>query len=98
MTEEQRQLTFRVKEKVRLLAEKLLEANQKISELENLNSNLSDKLASSQLALEAEKKRYADLKLANSISGGSKEEREKSEKRINKLVREIDKCIELLND
>ena len=98
MTEEQRQLTTRVKEKVRLLAERLLEAKQKISELEAENSNLRGEMSSTLSALETERKRYADLKLASSISGGSHEEREESEKRINKLVREIDKCIELLND
>lgn len=98
MTEEQRQLTSRVKEKVRLLAKRLLEAQQKISTLEDENSNLREDLASTQSDLMTEKKRYTDLKLAISISGGSIKEREESEKRINKLVREIDKCIELLND
>lgn len=98
MTEEQRQLTSRIKEKVRLLAQKLEEAQQRISELEAKNTTLSEKLSTTQADLETERKRYADLKLANSISGGSNNDRKESEKRINMLVREIDKCIELLND
>ena len=40
---------------------------------------------------------YENLKLAQTFTGGSEAERELAHKRISQLVREIDKCIDLLN-
>jgi chromosome segregation ATPase len=39
---------------------------------------------------------YEDLKMAQALSGNA-EEREAAHRRISQLVREIDKCIDLLN-
>lgn len=98
MTNEQEELITRIKDKVLLLKENLSESRIENEALRSEIYNCQNRLAETTLELETKKKQYADLQLATSIAGGSIESKNESAKRINKLVREIDKCIELLND
>jgi len=73
-------------------------------ELKKKNANLSDtlaveKLKNETLKVEVEnlKKDYSNLKIATVISLKSEDVKD-SKQRLNKLVREIDKCIALMND
>ncbi len=68
------------------------------------NKELKEKLASSQQELETSKKTIKELtekleilQLANGFKGSSQDIKE-AKQRIAKIVREIDKCISLLND
>lgn len=98
MTNEQEELITRIKDKVRQLKENLSESRRENESLRTEVYNCQEKLAKKTLEFETIKKQYADLQLATTLSGGSTEGKDESAKRINKLVREIDKCIELLND
>lgn len=89
-----------------LLNELKLNTEQLFKEFQNLETDkklLEEKVVflKNEIArLEQEKtefgKRNESLELANRILSG-KDENNKARKRINKLVREIDKCVALLN-
>ncbi len=68
------------------------------------NKELKEKLAASQQELETNKKTIKELgeklemqQLANAFKGSSQDIKE-AKQRIARIVREIDKCISLLND
>lgn len=42
--------------------------------------------------------KFTNLKTANSLAGGEQQDLKETKARFNKLVREIDKCIALLNE
>ena len=72
----------------------LQENNDKLSETnKDLLENLSKQ---KQISLDLEDG-YQASKIANTI-GGSKDDRLKTKQKINSLIREIDKCIDLVNE
>ncbi len=80
-----------------------LQVFQKCNKLENEKKQLEEKLEALKNEVDALKQENAEigrkqekLKLANHILSGTDENGE-ARKRINKIVREIDKCIALLN-
>jgi chromosome segregation ATPase len=68
--------------------------NQKLTE--QLQRKEEDLMQAHKVILEL-RSDYENLKLAQTFTGGSEAERELAHKRISQLVREIDKCIDLLN-
>lgn len=70
------------------MREKLRKLNAEKEDLQQRTSDLDERIA----ALESEKK---TLSIAKSLTGS--EDRVEAKLRINELVREIDKCIALLN-
>lgn len=65
---------------------------------EELERKQSDLMHAHQEVLEL-RKSYDHLQIAKNMTGsGSIEERNESKLRINKMVREIDKCLALLNE
>jgi vacuolar-type H+-ATPase subunit D/Vma8 len=71
-----------LKEERRVMAEKLAEMEKTIAELKSENEKLV--------------KKYNDLKIAKALSV-SDDDNKMVKQRINKIVREIDKCIAQLN-
>lgn len=84
---------------------------EQISELMNLYENqrarsidLNRQLKHTKSLLEEKEKQYADLnekfdtfKLAKSIKKSESDDTESAKQRINRIVRDIDRCIALLN-
>ena len=60
------------------------------------NAKLHYMLQEKQLELEAKEEKYKLLKIAKTIEGSNENKRE-TKLKINALIREIDKCITLLN-
>lgn len=75
----------------------LYEKEQEIKQnLENKNKVLSDRLKQLEKRSGEMEERYENLKLAKTLSNGSDNSHEAKIK-VNRIVREIDKCIALLN-
>ncbi|MFV0522271.1 MAG: hypothetical protein ACK5MI_07585 [Mangrovibacterium sp.] len=96
MTNEEGLLLDRFKHTVRSLQlryEKLLEKNEQlVQQVQRLEDELLDTSYSKQML----EKRYDNLKVAGVMSMND-EDKELTKKRINKMMREIDKCIAQLN-
>lgn len=98
MVPEQVQLLERLKNRISQLigmCEFLNSENLKLSgEIDNLRLQLK-----SECAANSELNRKCDnLLVARDISSDDKQERELSKLRLNKLIREVDKCISLLGE
>ena len=96
MTEEESLLLSNLTENIRLLFEEF-------SHNENIKKKLEDVISGLKNEIELLKKEKEDLslkneqiRLANQLLSGNDENKEAKQK-INKLIREIDKCIALLN-
>ncbi len=85
-----------LKQKFQSLRERLVEHKNSNLELEAENNKLGDKLREQKEELNELRKQNNTLKLAKAFSAES-EESQDAKLRINKIVREIDKCIALLN-
>ena len=77
-------------DKINRLAERYISAKEKNQKLENENVEIKERLKN----LEKEIKM---LRLAKSISAAEKNP-EETKKKINEFIREIDKCIGMLNN
>ena len=96
MTEEQHELLIRLREKIRMLTS-LYEKEKSDKDLREEEVNeLNNKIEVKNREYELLDKKYNTLKLAKAISEGNGESHEAKVK-VNKIVREIDKCIALLN-
>jgi len=89
-------LVNQISEKIDRLNSKLIATREQKATLEKMIGELSSKLERSQLEIESLTEENGKLKVAGSISGSSGHGKEVKLK-INELVREIDKCIALLN-
>lgn len=97
MTEEEKELLKTFEARLRhliYLHDEQRRENIRLKEL--LNACQAD-CATSQTAYHALEKRYNDLKTATTISVKGSDVRE-TKLRLSKLVREVDKCIALLNE
>lgn len=97
MTEEEKELLKTFEARLRhliYLHDEQRRENARLKEL--LNACRAD-CAASQAACRALEKRYTDLKTATTISLNGSDVKE-TKLRLSKLVREVDKCIALLNE
>ena len=97
MTEEEKELLKTFEARLRhliYLHDEQRRENARLKEL--LNACRAD-CAASQAAYRALEKRYTDLKTATTISLNGSDVKE-TKLRLSKLVREVDKCIALLNE
>ena len=85
-----------LKKKIQLLADKLEDHQRATSQLKAENRNLEDKLKNKETEINELKQQNNTLKLTKGFideNGGAQE----AQLQINKIVREIDRCIALLN-
>ncbi len=73
------------------------EQREKNIELQNRNSELHAKLEELELKLSGAEKKVENLKLAKVLSSFPDDDIHDTKMQINRIVREIDKCIALLN-
>ncbi len=85
-----------IRNKAELLGTQKIELTHKLKKLEEENADLQSKLDDRQKQFEELKDKNNVLKMAKSL-GESGEKSTEAKKRINELVKEIDKCIALLN-
>ncbi|MEX0988649.1 MAG: hypothetical protein WD052_14315 [Bacteroidales bacterium] len=85
-----------LKQKVRLLAEKLEAQRQSISTIVTENQDLEKRIRENELKINELKQQNNTLKLSKAFVSENGEPQE-AKLQINKIVREIDKCIALLN-
>ncbi|HBX51997.1 MAG: hypothetical protein A2275_11395 [Bacteroidetes bacterium RIFOXYA12_FULL_35_11] len=91
---------FQIIEKIEIRLEKIISENKKLREHQNLlkteNETLKKKLEQSQLKFEELNRKTEIIKLAKTWTSEGKDIHD-SKIKINRLVREIDDCIALLN-
>lgn len=97
MGEESRLLLEELKIKVRRLMDATEKARQEQAALNAENNALKSKIELLRQELDDRTRKYENLQVAAAISAGTQHS-ELARKRINKLVREIDKCVALLNE
>ncbi|MEX0981410.1 MAG: hypothetical protein WD577_01860 [Bacteroidales bacterium] len=85
-----------LKHKINLLAKKLEEHKESCSSLTSENMDLEDKIREKELEISKLKQQNNTLKLSKAFVSVNGEPQE-AKLQINKIVREIDKCIALLN-
>ncbi len=97
MGEESRLLLEELKIKVRRLMDVTEKARQDYAALSAENETLKNKIELLKQQLTESTSEYENLKVAASMNVGNPHS-DLARKRINKLVREIDKCVALLNE
>ena len=85
-----------LKHKINLLAKKLEEHKESYSSLKSDNMDLEDKIREKELEIDELKQQNNTLKLSKAFVSVNGEAQE-AKLQINKIVREIDRCIALLN-
>jgi hypothetical protein len=96
MTADQVQIINDLKSRVRMLIDKLEREKQDQERLKTINLELNKKLNIHEARISELEQKYSNLKIAKALiteSGDMHDARIK----VNKIVREIDKCIALLN-
>ncbi len=96
MTEQEQVLLDEFKTKFRLLIRKYDRLKEENKQLADQLANVNRELEEFQKENDELVKKYENLKLAKVISA-SQTEQQSAKQRLNKLVREIDKCIAQLN-
>ena len=96
MTEEQHDLVIKLREQVRTLISLYEKAKSDLKKSKEEKVELVEKIKINEKEYETLEKKYNTLKLAKVINGENGEAHEAKAK-VNKIVREIDKCIALLN-
>ena len=97
MTDEQAILLRDLKEKISVLKEQLTELKKSYKTLNEENVALKNSLSDVNERYEELNHNHEMLKISKAFSG-SEEEKEGLKKKIGLMVRDIDKCIELLNE
>jgi hypothetical protein len=96
MDSNQDQLVIRLKEKVDTIVSMLEKSEEERTRLQKEKVHLSEQIKLKTVAFEELERRYETLKLAKSILGSDGNSHD-AKIRVNRIVREIDKCIALLN-
>ncbi len=96
MSVDQIYIVDELKHKINLLAKKLDEQKESCSSLKSDNMDLEDKIREKELEINKLKQQNNTLKLSKAFVSVNGEPQE-AKLQINKIVREIDKCIALLN-
>lgn len=92
---EQNNVVEELKQKVESLIELYENSKQQISHLQEENNKLKNQIKQKDIELANLKEKYSRLELAKSIA--SSETTHDAKIKINRIVREIDNCISLLN-
>ena len=90
-------LVEEIQKKVISIANERNNLKTRIAELNNDKENLASQLNEKNKAIEELEQKYKIMKLAKSLEGGEVESNKDLKLKINEMVREIDKCIALLN-
>ena len=96
MDSDQDQLVISLKEKIEIIVAMLEKYEEEREKLQKEKSKLSEQVKLKTIAFEKLERRYETLKLAKAILGSSDNSHDAKIK-VNRIVREIDKCIALLN-
>lgn len=86
----------RIKTKVKTILDSNVALRESKHDLENENTRLNAVIEQQKAEIESFNEKIKMLKMAKSLEGGSSGDKDMKLK-INELVREIDKCIALLN-
>jgi len=90
------EINSKIKQKVQVLVLAYERMKQENESLKTQKADLENKLKAKELAFEELEERYSRLKLAKAVEASDAEVHEAKIK-VNRMVREIDKCIALLN-
>ena len=96
MSAEQLELLGGIREKIHTVKLRLQEQEEKNRDLEKMNEELQQKVQQKQSQISELEEKNQQLALVKSIMADSEDARD-AKVRINRIVREIDKCIALLN-
>jgi predicted nucleic acid-binding Zn-ribbon protein len=96
MTEKDQHLIDELKLKIRRLVDSLENLRNELELIKKENKNLEFRFVANNEEFEALKKRYENLKVAQALAEGDPGNQAAKQK-ITKLIREVDKCIALLN-
>ena len=96
MDSNQDQLVISLKEKIEAIVGMLEKSEEEREKLQKEKSKLSEQVKLKTIAFEELERRYETLKLAKAILGSSDNSHDAKIK-VNRIMREIDKCIALLN-
>lgn len=96
MTEKDQHLINELKQNVRRLIDSLEKAKMEIQQKNDQYNVLESQFNAFREEHEALKKRYENLKVAKALAEGDPDNQAAKQK-INRIVKEIDKCIALLN-
>lgn len=96
MTNKDQNLINELKHNVRRLIDSLEKNKDELEAIRNEKKNLELQFEAKKEEHEALKKRYENLKVAKAFVEGDPDNQAAKQK-INKIVREVDKCIALLN-
>jgi predicted nucleic acid-binding Zn-ribbon protein len=96
MTEKDQHLIEELKLNIRRLINSLDDSRNELEKVRNENKDLESRFVANNEEFEALKKRYDNLKVAQALAEGDPENQAAKQK-ITKLIREVDKCIALLN-
>jgi len=96
MTEKDQHLIDELKINIRRLINCLEESRSELVKHKNATKELESAIIADKEKFEELKKRYENLKVAKALAEGDPENQAAKQK-ITKLIREVDKCISLLN-
>ncbi|MGF7138818.1 hypothetical protein [Roseimarinus sediminis] len=96
MTEKDQHLINELKQNIRRLIDGLEQCKDELEQLRDEKKGLELRLASYETEYEALNKRYENLKVAKVLAEGDPDH-QAAKLKINKIIREVDKCIALLN-
>jgi hypothetical protein len=96
MDSNENQLVIQLKEKIETIVSMLEKSEEDRCRLQKEKLQLTEQIKLKATAFEELERRYETLKLAKAILG-SGENSHDARIRVNRIVREIDKCIALLN-
>ena len=96
MNHEQELIVKELKEKINTIIQNLDHVHKEKAHLMQEIDDLSSQIKQKETELETLKNRYTNLKVAKSVLAGS-DDKHDARIKVNKIVREIDKCIALLN-
>lgn len=96
MTEKDQHLIDELKLNIRRLINNLENSRNELGKIRKEKDDLESKFVTFKEDFEALTKRYENLKVAKALAEGDPENQAAKQK-ITKLIREVDKCIALLN-
>jgi predicted nucleic acid-binding Zn-ribbon protein len=96
MTEKDQHLINKLKQNIRRLIDSLEKTKDELEQVKDEKNILQLQVKSCQNDFEAITKRYENLKVVKALADGDPDNQAAKQK-INKLIREVDKCIALLN-
>jgi predicted nucleic acid-binding Zn-ribbon protein len=97
MTEKDQHLIDELKSNIRRLINSVESSKNEIEAIMNEKRELESNLVANKREFEELKKKYDNLKVAKAMAEGDPENQAARQK-ITKLIREVDKCIALLNN